>query len=132
MKDVKMTMKEMDDLFQVVYELMSEQISNALVNLEEKKEKGIDTSKEVKIPKKRRVIEEFTVEKEPEEKTIKNIAPVEQIEYNKTVTENKVNENTLYTIVQEQPKPQPVEIKINVEEELEEDEDDNSLYGGSW
>lgn len=130
MKDVKMTMKEMDDLFQVVYELMSEQISQALVSLEEKKEKEI--TKEIKLPKKRRVIEEIKIEKESEEKPIKNIVPIEQIDYNKMVAENKVDNRTLYTIVEEQPKPQLIKGQQVVEEEPEEEEEDNSLYGGTW
>ena len=72
MKDVKMTMKEIDDLFQVVYELMTEQISNALVKVEELKEIK-ETKKDTSLPKKRRVIEEFKVEKEPEEKVIEPV-----------------------------------------------------------
>ena len=68
MKDIKITMKEMDDLFQVVYELMSEQITEALKYIEEKKEQ--DAVKKPVQNKKRRVIEKIEVDNnfEQEEK----------------------------------------------------------------
>jgi len=114
MKDVKMTMKEIDDLFQVVYELMTEQITNALVKIEEMKE----TKKDNLLPKKRRVIEEFKVEKDP------------VVEKKEEVPIKKAPEQTI--IIQEKPKIQEIPIKVEVEEEPEEEEDDNSLYGGTW
>lgn len=122
MKDVKMTMKEMDDLFQVVYELMTEQISNALITLEAKKEQDVKKTDSI-IPKKRKVIEEIKIEKEPE--------------VNKTVqVSNQVSEQVKSVqqpiIVQQLPKVQPIPINVVVEEEPEEEEDDNTLYGGTW
>lgn len=114
MKDVKMTMKEIDDLFQVVYELMTEQITNALVKIEEMKE----TKKDNFLPKKRRVIEEFKTEKDP------------VVEKKEEVPIEKSPEQTI--IIQEKPKIQEIPIKVEVEEEPEEEEDDNSLYGGTW
>jgi len=120
MKDVKITMKEMDDLFQVVYELMTEQISNALVTLETKKEQDVKKADNI-IPKKRRVIEEIKVEKEPE------VDKSEQVS-------SQVSEQVKPTVVvQQPPKVQPVPMNVIVEEEPEEEEDDdNTLYGGTW
>ena len=118
MKDVKMTMKEIDDLFQVVYELMTEQISNALVKVEELKEIK-ETKKDTSLPKKRRVIEEFKVEKDSVEEK-KEEVPIK-----------KEPEQTI--IIQEKPKVQEIPMKVEVEEEPEEEEEeDNSLYGGTW
>ncbi len=118
MKDVKMTMKEIDDLFQVVYELMTEQITNALVKIEEMKEVK-ETKKTDVLPKKRRVIEEFKIDKEPvvekKEEEIKQVQqPIQQI------------------VVQQPPKVEQVPVNVIVEEEPEEEEEDNSLYGGTW
>ena len=118
MKDVKMTMKEIDDLFQVVYELMTEQITNALVKIEEMKETK-ETKKDNLLPKKRRVIEEFKVEKDPVEEK-KEVIPIKQ-------------EPIQTVVVQEKPKVQEMPMKVEVvEEPEEEEEEDNSLYGGTW
>ena len=118
MKDVKMTMKEIDDLFQVVYELMTEQISNALVKVEELKEIK-ETKKDTSLPKKRRVIEEFKVDKDPVEEK-KEVTPIKQ-------------EPVQTVVVQEKPKVQEIPTKVEVvEEPEEEEEEDNSLYGGTW
>ena len=127
MKDVKMTMKEMDDLFQVVYELMTEQISSALQVLDSKNDN--DIKKQLQIPKKRRVIEEIVVEKEPEEKVIE---PVKIIipDGSKQNGDPKTATFNARVTMKEEPKPQVVDVKI-IEEEPEEEED-NSLYGGTW
>ena len=120
MKDIKITMKEMDDLFQVVYELMSEQITEALKYIEEKKEQ--DAIKKPVQNKKRRVIEKIEIDNsfEPEEKVVKT----------------EIN-----TMVKEQPEPQKIPIKTEIVEtkpepeiieEDEEEDDDNTLYGGTW
>ena len=125
MKDVKMTMKEMDDLFQVVYELMTEQISNALVTLETKKEQDVKKSDNI-IPKKRRVIEEIKMEKEPE---------VDKSEQVSNQVSNQVTAQVSEQVkpVYQPPKVQQVPMNVVVEEEPEEEEDDdNTLYGGTW
>ena len=130
MKDVKMTMKEIDDLFQVVYELMTEQISNALVKVEELKEIK-ETKKDTSLPKKRRVIEEFKVEKEPEEKVIE---PVKIIipDGSKQNSDPKTATFNARVTMKEEPKPQVVDVKIIEVEPEAEEEEDNSLYGGTW
>lgn len=129
MKDVKMTMKEMDDLFQVVYELMTEQISSALQVLDSKNDN--DIKKQLQIPKKRRVIEEIVVEKEPEEKVIE---PVKIIipDGSKQNGDPKTATFNARVTMKEEPKPQVVDVKIIEEEPEEEEEEDNSLYGGTW
>jgi hypothetical protein len=130
MKDVKMTMKEIDDLFQVVYELMTEQITNALVKIEEMKEIK-ETKKDNLLPKKRRVIEEFKTEKDPEEKVIE---PVKIIipDGSKQNGDPKTATFNARVTMKEEPKPQVVDVKIIEEEPEEEEEEDNSLYGGTW
>ena len=130
MKDVKMTMKEIDDLFQAVYELMTEQITNALVKIEEMKEVK-ETKKTDVLPKKRRVIEEFKIDKEPEEKVIE---PVKIIipDGSKQNGDPKTATFNARVTMKEEPKPQVVDVKIIEEEPEEEEEEDNSLYGGTW
>ena len=128
MRDVKMTMKEMDDLFQVVYELMTEQISNALGVLDAQNDKTPKKFEPV-LPKKRRVIEEIPVEKEPEEKIIE---PVKIIlpDGSKQNGDPKTATFNARVTIKEEPKPQIVDVKI-IDEEQEEN-DDNVMYGGSW
>ena len=130
MKDVKLTIKEIDDLAQVIYELMTEQISNALVRLEEMKEEEI-TKKDIKLPKKRRVIEKIEFDKEPEEKVIE---PVKIIlpDGSKQNGDPKTATFNARVTMKEEPKPQVVDVKIIEEEPEEEEDDDNTLYGGTW
>lgn len=131
MKDVKLTMKEMDDLAMVVYELMSEQITKALEYIEMKKEED-----EVKKPnpnKKRRVIEKIDIDThiEPKEKVIE---PVKIIipDGSKQNGDPKTATFNARVTMKEEPKPQVVDVKIIEEEPEEDEEDDNTLYGGTW
>lgn len=130
MKDVKLTMKEMDDLAMVVYELMSEQITKALEYIEMKKEED-----EVKKPnpnKKRRVIEKIDIDThiEPKEKVVELV---------KVVVPNGLNEKsepTSYTAEVPLPKIEEVIKEVeepeDIEETEDEEDDDNTLYGGTW
>jgi len=121
MRDVKMTIKEVDDLAQVINEMLSENVSKLLERIFETP--TIEETPKTKSPKKRKVIQTIEIEREPlnvvEEKPkeesvpvkVPELKPVEQLFKNKPV---------------EIPKPEP-----EIDEEEDED-DDNTLYGGTW
>lgn len=109
MKEVKLSIKELDDLAYVVYQLMTEDICK-IFDLKDKKENP--EPEPVKKKTERKVLEEIIQEEvvpEPKQETnfIVNEAPkIEEIE-------------------------QPVQ-KPEVEEEEPEFNVDNALFGGTW
>lgn len=124
MRDVKMTIKEVDDLAQVINEMLSENVSKLLEKIFETP--SIEETPKLKSPKKRKIIQTIEIEKEPlnvieEEKpkieqvqnSVSNEKPQEQLFKNKPVVMPKI-----------EPEPEPIE--------EDEEDDDNTLYGGTW
>lgn len=124
MKEVRIPIKELDDLAFVVYELMTEDVSKIL-SLKDKKEEP--KPKPIKKDSERKVLEEIkpapVVEKEPEKPVkIKKEEPQFIVNIPKQIEELK-------------PIIQPIQEEQIEEPEEEEDDTENSingLYGGTW
>lgn len=120
MKEIKLTRKEVDDLAQVIYEMMSETVSKLLEKAFEAPKVEEEKPKEIK-PRRRKIIETIPIEKEPDVIIVNEPKP-EPKPVNVVVEPPK----PLYKNVPQQP------VKEEPEEEQEDDIEEDGLYGGTW